>query len=80
MITVFRNLKVRWSILRLVLILLALVNIDFADAQTREVRGVIMDEQGPITGATIVLEANPNVGTISDFNGNFSIKASSSDV
>ena len=67
MITVFRNLKVRWSILRLVLILLALVNIDFADAQTREVRGVIMDEQGPITGATIVLEANPNVGTISDF-------------
>lgn len=80
MITVFRNLKVRWSILRLVLILLALVNFGFVGAQTREVRGVIMDEQGPVTGATIVLEANPNVGTISDFYGNFSIKASSSDV
>lgn len=80
MITVFRNFNVRWSFLRLTLILLALINFGFLNAQTREVRGIIMDEQGPVTGATIVLESNPNVGTVSDFNGNFSIKVSNSDV
>jgi hypothetical protein len=41
-------------------------------------RGKITDENGdPVTGANVVMKSQPTVGTMSDFNGQFSLKISS---
>ena len=43
--------------------------------QTQTVTGTVVDDQGePIIGATIAAANNPKNGTISDMDGNFSIK------
>ncbi len=43
------------------------------------VRGKVTDENGePVTGANIVLKFQPTIGTMSDFNGQYSLKISSS--
>jgi TonB-dependent receptor len=43
------------------------------------IRGKITDENGEaVIGATIMLKSDPTVGTMSDFNGQFSLKISSS--
>src|SRR5262245_11432749 len=39
------------------------------------VRGKITDEKGePIPGATVVMKSRPTVGSLTDFDGNFSLK------
>ena len=43
-----------------------------------EVKGVIIDELGPVIGAT-VMESGTSTGTSTDFDGNFSLKVSSRD-
>ena len=44
-------------------------------AQGITVKGTVSDNDGPIIGATIRLKDNPKVATISDLDGNFTIKA-----
>ena len=46
-------------------------------AQT--ITGTVSSEDGPLPGATIIVKGTNN-GTTTDFDGNFSIEASSSDV
>ncbi len=45
----------------------------------QQISGNISDENGPLPGAT-VLVAGTNTGTVADFDGNYSISASSGDV
>lgn len=43
-----------------------------------EVKGVIVDEIGPVVGAT-VMEPGTSTGTVSDLDGNFTLAVSSAD-
>ena len=49
-----------------------------ASAQGFAVRGVVVDEMGPVIGAA-VLEAGTTNGAVTDLDGNFSIRVSSPD-
>lgn len=49
--------------------------------QTQKVQGVVVDENGePAIGVNIQVKGDPTRGTITDFDGNFSIEASPKDV
>ena len=62
--------KSRKAILTAALLVLGLC----AYAQQLAVKGSVLDEAGePIIGAYITLQGNNNVGTITDFDGNFEI-------
>ena len=63
---------------RIGILLLCLMCTLFANAQTREVKGTIVDENGePIIGANIAVKGATGVtGAISDFDGNFTVKVS----
>ena len=53
----------------------------YAQNQEREISGVIVDDKGePIISAQILLEGKPGFGKITDFNGEFSIKATNTDI
>ena len=55
-------------------LLLTVLSVTGLFAQTT-VRGKITDEKGEtVVGATIVLKSNPTTGTITDFDGNYTIK------
>ena len=43
------------------------------------ITGLVTDDQGPLPGATIVVKGTSN-GVTTDFDGNFSIKASEGDI
>lgn len=50
-------------------------------AQTKEIRGVVTDEsEVPIIGANVRIQGNKTTGTITDFEGRFSLRASADDV
>lgn len=50
--------------------ILAIVGCAFA--QSRQVRGLVVDENDiPVVGATVVLKDNPSIGTSTDLNGEF---------
>ncbi|RKR14381.1 TonB-linked SusC/RagA family outer membrane protein [Maribacter vaceletii] len=57
---------------------LMFMGIQFSYAQ-QTVTGTVTDELGPVAGANIVIKGTTN-GTQTDFDGNFTISASSSDV
>lgn len=49
--------------------------------QTSKVQGVVLDETGePAIGVNIQIKGDPTRGTITDFDGNFSIEASPKDI
>lgn len=49
--------------------------------QSRTIKGVIVDQTGePIIGANILIKGKQGTGTITDFDGNFTLDASSKDV
>lgn len=56
-----------------------LLNVQFLNAQgsTFNVKGVVNDALGPVIGASVVEKNNTTNGTITDTNGNFSLKVSS---
>lgn len=56
----------------------ALMGMQYANAQ-QTVTGTVTDELGPVAGANIVIQGTTN-GTQTDFDGNFTIEASSTDV
>ena len=57
---------------RLMMMLLALMVTMTSWAQG--IKGTVFDDQGePVIGASIVEKANPQNGTITDFNGQFTI-------
>lgn len=74
-ITLNKNL---FSILRKRLLLVMFFVVGQLMAQ-QSITGVVTDEQGPLPGATIVVKGTSN-GVTTDFDGNFSIKASEGDV
>ena len=61
----------------LTLLLVLLVQITFAQEKT--VTGNVSDETGPLPGVNVIVKGTSN-GTQTDFDGNYSIKASSGDV
>jgi len=61
----------------LTLILAFMVQITFAQQKT--VTGMVSDASGPLPGVTVVVKGT-DTGTQSDFDGNYTIKASSGDV
>lgn len=49
--------------------------------QTQKVQGIVLDENGePAIGVNIQVKGDPTRGTITDFDGNFSINASPKDI
>ncbi len=46
-----------------------------AYAQGNSVKGTVLGDDGPVIGATIRVKGSPNVATVSDLDGNFTIKA-----
>ena len=48
--------------------------------QTKKVQGTVLDNMGPVIGATIMIKDGPaGTGTITDFDGKFSIEANQGD-
>ena len=45
----------------------------------QNVNGVVLGEEGPLPGATFLVKGS-NIGTTTDFDGNFSIEASQNDI
>ena len=56
-----------------------LLNVQFLNAQssTINVKGVVNDAMGPVIGASVVEKGNATNGTITDIDGNFSLKVPS---
>ena len=50
------------------------------DKQKFIIKGVVEDALGPIVGASVIAKNQPGVGTITDLDGNFSIKVGPYDV
>lgn len=49
--------------------------------QTRKIKGTVVDQTGePVIGASIQVKGKAGVGTITDFDGNFTLDASAKDV
>jgi len=49
--------------------------------QTRKIEGTVVDQTGePVIGASVLIKGKAGVGTITDFDGNFSLDASSNDI
>ncbi len=61
----------------LTLLLALLVQIAFAQQKT--VSGTVTDESGPLPGVTVLIKGT-NSGTLTDFDGNYSIKANTGDI
>ena len=59
--------------------LLVAFTMQFSFAQEKTVTGVVSDELGPVAGANVVNQST-KAGTITDFDGNYSISAKQSDV
>ncbi|MCD8182615.1 MAG: SusC/RagA family TonB-linked outer membrane protein [Bacteroides sp.] len=55
------------------------LNVRYVGAQNRtiNVKGVVNDAMGPVIGASVVEKENTSNGTITDIDGNFSLKVSS---
>ena len=59
-------------------LVLLLVSCLTAFAQGIQIKGTIVDEQGEtIIGASVVVKGNASVGSISDFDGNFTLEVPS---
>ncbi|NOQ92052.1 MAG: SusC/RagA family TonB-linked outer membrane protein [Flavobacteriaceae bacterium] len=59
-------------------LLLAFV-VQFTFAQDRTITGAISDETGPLPGVSVIIKGT-TIGTETDFDGNYTIKANSGDV
>ena len=59
--------------------LLVAFTMQFSFAQEKTVTGVVSDELGPVAGANVVNQST-KAGTITDFDGNYSISAKQGDV
>ena len=59
--------------------LLVAFTVQFSFAQQRTVTGVVSDDLGPVAGANVVNQST-KAGTVTDFDGNYSISAKNGDV
>ncbi len=59
--------------------LLVAFTMQFSFAQQKTVTGVVSDDLGPVAGANVVNQAT-KAGTVTDFDGNYSISAKKGDV
>ena len=59
------------------LLLVLLVHVSFA--QQRTISGTVSDESGPLPGVNVIIKGT-NTGTQTDFDGRYSIQASTGDV
>ena len=46
-----------------------------AFAQSNNVKGTVVADDGPVIGATVRVKGSPNLATVTDLGGNFTIKA-----
>ena len=62
------------------LLLCLVISIGLATAQTTKVKGTIISEEDgqPIIGATVMVKGVEGVGTVTDFNGEFTLDVPSS--
>ena len=70
------NFKVEFFMKRKLMLFLSLlfISVGIATAQT-QVRGVVVDEAGePVIGATVLIKGTSQ-GTVTDFDGNFALRA-----
>ena len=57
------------------MLLLAMQSVFAQDEKSFTAKGVVVDANNePIIGATVVIQDKPGVGTVTDVDGNFSIK------
>lgn len=70
-----------FSMKRITLLFLSFLSLSVAMAQDLNVQGTVLasDDPNPVTGASIAVQGTSN-GTISDLDGNFSLKVKSGDV
>ncbi len=69
------------NMLKLWLTLLVLTSVLVAEAQNITVKGKVTDNEGlEVIGASIMIKGKPGVGTISDMNGEYALKADSKSV
>ncbi|NLP58288.1 TonB-dependent receptor plug domain-containing protein [Lutibacter sp. B1] len=61
------------------LTLLLALSVQISFAQVKTVSGIVSDASGPLPGVTVVVKGT-NTGTQTDFDGNYSIKASAGDI
>jgi TonB-linked SusC/RagA family outer membrane protein len=75
-------LKIKWFYTLLLLVGLALTcSPQQVNAQSKAVTGTVVGTDGtPMIGATVMVKGNTKSGTITDFDGKFSIKAGAKDV
>ena len=60
---------------RFILIFISLCAASIMNAQTFEVKGSLKDSKGvPVLGAVVILEGHENIASITDLDGNYSIK------
>lgn len=67
------------TLLQKVLVLCTILSASALFAQGRIITGTVTEANGPLPGATVVIKGT-STGTQTDFDGNFSIEAASSDV
>ncbi|MDO5570489.1 MAG: TonB-dependent receptor [Bacteroidales bacterium] len=61
-------------------ILIFILSVSTLSAQTYTMEGVVKDELGPLAGATVLIKNKATMGTITDNDGKFSIKADRGDM
>ncbi|MDL2322990.1 TonB-dependent receptor [Bacteroidales bacterium OttesenSCG-928-A17] len=55
------------------------ISMGLATAQNTRVNGTVVDETGePVIGASVVVKGNTSIGTVTDFDGNFTLDVSAS--
>ena len=60
---------------RILLFLTGLLCTAFLASAQTTVNGIVVDAQGePVVGAAVFVEGNQNVGTLTDLDGNFTLK------
>jgi Ca-activated chloride channel family protein len=77
-IVVLKRIKNK-TMIKKILIVLLVSSLSLAQAQTKTIKGVVSDVEGPLPGVQILVKGTTN-GAKTDFDGRYSIKASSKDV
>ncbi len=73
------NLHFHWRLKSLLVILISLMTIGAAQAQSQTIKGVISSAGEPLIGANVIIKGTSQ-GAVTDFDGNYSIRAKAGDV
>ncbi|SDX10451.1 TonB-linked outer membrane protein, SusC/RagA family [Lutibacter oricola] len=73
------NLLVNWKLKTFLLAIMLVFGFSTMQAQTVTVKGTVTGEDQPLPGVSVLVKGTSN-GTVTDFDGNYEIKAKSTDV